>query len=295
LVLPPGSDAVVRIDPASADEIDVLDAGGNLVRHDLASGRGMRLAAPPSPLPRAAEDVATLPGGAVVLADFDQLVRFGGEGTPWSRPTSRCERVVCLGGVVVAASGTHLGWLDPETGEMLAERDAEVASSWVEVLRVIDDDRLLVAGYDDARLQIWSARERRRVGERLLDHRHDDGRFARPYGLHVHRTDAAIRVLVSYWDDTLDVLRVEGDGLVLERTLALHDGYPFIGLDADASTLLLGREDMVVALSYPSCAPRWRWSTSRKLSAMAVLADGRVVDGSNDGALTVLRGPASHD
>jgi hypothetical protein len=157
-------------------------------------------------------------GDHVVIAAFAALVRPGPGG--WSRATERCERVLGFGTTVVTSSGTHLGWLDAATGALLHEADAGVTSSWIEYLQRIDDDRFFVMGYDEGRLQLWSNRRRARIAEHRVDHRHDDGRFARPYGVFVHGPSR--RVLVSYWDHVIDVFSVAADTFEREHQLVLH-------------------------------------------------------------------------
>ncbi|MCL2726156.1 MAG: hypothetical protein FWD69_17160 [Polyangiaceae bacterium] len=293
MVVPAGGDSIAKIARTeNPDEIDILDGAGRVVRYSMSRDLGAVVAVAPRPLPRTAEDFAVVDAGIVTSA-FGAVARYGrGTVEPWSRTTDRSEKVIAIGGIIVTGSGKHLGWLDPASGELLAERDAGVKSSWVQHLYAVGDDRFFVAGYDEGRLQLWSACERRRVGEIMVDHREHDGRFSRPYGIRVH--PASRRVAVTYWDKSVDVFAIEGDRFVLEHTLRLQEAYEFVALGDDGKTIVIGSAREVLALSYPDCVPRWRWSSSRELTALEVLPDGRVVVGCKDGSVLVVP-PSAHE
>src|SRR5690606_15224720 len=149
-----------------ANHLDVLDAGGALIRHDLAARLGRELARPDRPLPASAESFVVV-GDRAVVASFDALVVLGPQG--WTRETERCERVPACGSTAGAASGRRLGWLEAATGELVHAANAGVGSSWLEYLVRVDGDRFVVMGYDAPRLQLWSNRARARVAEVKLD------------------------------------------------------------------------------------------------------------------------------
>ncbi|MEQ1503679.1 MAG: SMI1/KNR4 family protein, partial [Myxococcota bacterium] len=235
LVPQPGTDAVAELVRVEGGFV-TLDASGGLTRHDPDRGLAAVLAHPPGPLPRAAETATDVPDGVVVAA-FDAVVRYGG-GRAWSVPTRRCEQVLGLGDVVLAASAQRLGWLDAATGAVLDERDAGVASSWVEWILPVDRDRVVVAGYDDRWIRLWSVSERRVLAEHQVDHLQDDRRFARPYAMTVDRRSR--RLLVSHWDNQIDLLSLAGDRFTRESTIALHQPMAFVGASDDGATLIGG-------------------------------------------------------
>ena len=287
ITLPASSDALVGLAraPAAAAPatLDVLDASGVVTRRDLAGHRARVLGRPPRPLPHAAEGFALVDEQPVVAA-FDALVALGAPG--WSRATQRGERVLAFADTLVASSGTHLGWLTAATGALVHEADAGVGSSWIEYLVRVDDDRFLVMGYDEDRLQLWSCGERARIAELALDHRDAGGGLERPYGLCYH--PASGRLLVSYWDYQVDVIAVDARGLRCERTLALHQPMQHLALTDDGATLIVGHEHRLYGFAYPALTPRWRYASTRELSAIAALPDGRVAAGCADGTLIVL-------
>ncbi|MEQ1568728.1 MAG: hypothetical protein ABMA64_24025, partial [Myxococcota bacterium] len=280
MVLPRGSDAVVQIVRAG-DAFDVLDASGQVVRYDPATATAHARSQPVRGLPRAAEAFVEL-GDDRVIAAFGHVLRPGF----WVRGTARCEKLLGLGGAAIVASGKTLGWLDPATGALLAEVSAGVTSSWVNELFAVDDDRFVVYGYDEPGISLWSASERRRLSRVETDHRADDGRFQRPYAMSVHR--GSRRLVVSHWDNQVDVWSLAGDRFTRERTLVLSSPYGHAHLSDDAQTLFVAHEQELVALAYPTAAPRWRWRCARGIEAMAPLGDGRVAVGTKDGAVFVV-------
>ena len=150
----------------------------------------------------------------------------------------------------------------------------------IDYLLAVDDDRFVVAGYDEPGIQLWSARERRCLARVNTDHQ-EGGRFSRPYAMSVHPPSK--RLIVSHWDNQVDVWSLAGDAFQRERTLVLSSPYEHALLSDDGAMLFVAHDHGVVALDFPSCAPRWRWDCPRDIEAVAALADGRVAVGTRDG------------
>ncbi|HEY8144444.1 MAG TPA: hypothetical protein VIG06_17300, partial [Kofleriaceae bacterium] len=275
---------IVSIRPAPGGAW-VLDNSGQFLRWALGEGRATARLAPPRPL-SGADDGLVAPDAAIAWIAGDTRIAAVEDGRAlWSRQTQRIERVALTGGEIVIGSGRHLCWLDPANGETRHEADAGTASTWIHTIVPIDDELLFVAGYDDARFQVWSSRERRRVRELRADRLHDDGRFARAYGMTL--TPQSRRLLVSYWNDTLDLIDLER--MEVLRTLRTWHAYEYLAVDENETLAAAGTESSVTLLDLETGLALAEVEMPGKLTAMAFAGPHRLLCGFADGSLRALR------
>ncbi len=275
---------IVSIRPARGGAW-VLDNSGQFLRWDLGERRATARLATPRPL-SGADDGLVAPDAAVAWIAGETRIAAVEEGRAlWSRQTQRIERVAMAGGEIVIGSGRNLCWLDPASGETRHEADAGTASTWIHTILPIDDELLFVAGYDDARFQVWSSRERRRVRELRADRLHDDGRFARAYGMTL--TPRSRRLLVSYWNDTLDLIDLER--MEVLRTLRTWHAYEYLAVDEGETLAAAGTESGITLLDLATGLALAEVEMPGKLTAMAFAAPDRLLCGFADGSLRVLR------
>ncbi|HEU5059564.1 MAG TPA: hypothetical protein VFU21_23685, partial [Kofleriaceae bacterium] len=274
---------IVAIRPAPGGAW-ALDGSGQFLRWSLADRRATARLAPPRPL-SGADDGLVAPDAAVAwVAGESRIAAIGDGHAQWSRQTQRIERVAMVGGELVIGSGRHLCWLDPGSGEGRHEADAGTASSWIHTILPIDDDLLFVAGYDDPRFQVWSARQRRRLREMRADRAHEDGRFARAYGMTL--TPRTRRLLVSYWNDTLELIDLER--MQVLRTLRTWHAYEYLAVDDAEEVAVAGNEGSVTLLDLATGLALAEVELPGKMTAMALSGD-RLLCGFADGSLRALR------
>ncbi len=275
---------IVAIRPAPGGAW-TLDGSGQFLRWSTGERLASARLAPPRPL-SSADDGVVAPDAAIAHIAGDTRIAAVGDGRAlWSRQTQRIERVALTGGEIVIGSGRHLCWLDPASGETRHEVDAGTASSWIHTILPIDDELLLVAGYDDPRFQVWSSRERRRVRELRADRLHDDGRTARAYGMTL--TPRTRRLLVSYWNDTLDLIDLER--MQVLRTLRTWHAYEHLAVDERETVAAAGTESSVTLLELETGLALAEVEVPGKMTAMAFAAPDRLLCGFADGSLRALR------
>ncbi len=268
----------------TAGGVWALDGGGQFLRWSLADRRATARLAPPRPL-SGADDGVVAPDTAVAYLAGDTRIAAIADGRAlWSRATQRIEKVALSGGALVIGSGRHLCWLDPGTGETRHEADAGTASTWIHTILPIDDDLLFVAGYDDPRFQVWSTRQHRRVRELRADRRHEDGRFSRSYGMTL--TPRTRRLLVSYWNDTLELIDLER--MEVLRTLRTWHAYEYLAVSDDETIAVAGTEQSLTLLDLDSGLALAEVELPGKMTAMAMAAPGRLVCGFADGSLRLV-------
>ena len=275
---------IVSIRPAPGGAW-VLDGSGQFLRWALGEGRATARLAPPRPL-SGADDGLVAPDAAIAWVAGDTRIAAVEDGRAlWSRQTQRIERVALTSGEIVIGSGRNLCWLDPASGETRHEADAGTASTWIHTILPIDDELLFVAGYDDPRFQVWSSRERRRVRELEADRLHDDGRFARAYGMTL--TPKSRRLLVSYWNDTLDLIDLER--MEVLRTLRTWHAYEYLAVDEEETLAAAGTESSVTLLDLATGLALAELEMPGKMTAMAFTGPDRLLCGFADGSLRALR------
>lgn len=283
----PAADAVLQHTTAiAAIEGDAwtLDDAGQALRWSLPRRAADRRLAPARPLPGARALALAPEGRTAHVASSGRISAIAGDATLWSRSTARIERVALVGDALVIGAGTHLAWLDPTSGATLAERPG-VVRGWVHYLLPIDGERLLVAGYDDPRLQVWSVRERRKLGELKVPRHHDDGRSARAYGMTL--APRSRQLLVSYWNETLDCIDLERPGVV--TTLRTWHAYEHLAVDPGEQVIAAGNDHALTFLDRADGRVLGEQTWPVKLTAMRWLAGGDLLCGFADGSLRALR------
>ena len=182
-----------------------------------------------------------------------------------------------------------MGFFDRGSGARLGSADAGVLSSWVHYLEAIDDDLFMLMGYDESRLQVWSASQRCRVYDHQIAGHRGEGKFQRPYGLTLDGPRR--RLWVAHLDAVVDGYDVAADGSLVRVTqLALHSSFEFLTVIDDGATLVVGDGAALAAFDTNTGQPRFRASIGRTIMSLCRV-DDLVVVGCADGAVVVV-GPS---
>ncbi len=281
LVAPPSEThgaGIVRLFDAGPGAFHALDATGKVLRWSLGSGRAER----PWPAQRPHDDAqaaAVLDDGALVVSAFKAVSMTPADGPERFRvELGRSEAVVAAGDVLVVGDGPALRWIDARSGETLARVPAGVRSSWVRHLIALDADTFLVVGYDDPKIALWSVGERRALLEATFDARHDDGRYARSYGVCLGR-----HLYVAHWNETVEI--IDPRTLTVDAVLDVETSYEWLATDPDERWLLASTGRFVDVFEIATGRRLGRTLLDAEVKALRVIGEREAVAGLASGDL----------